>query len=38
MTKLLDLKILGISMFSNDEVIIKFLRAGARGFIIKDGN
>ena len=38
MTKLLDLKILGISIFSNDEVINGFIQAGAKGFIQKGGN
>ncbi len=33
-----DLKILGISMFRNDEVINGFLEAGAKGFIQKGGN
>ncbi len=36
--KLPKLKILGISMFGNDEVINKFFQAGAKGFIQKGGN
>ncbi len=33
-----DIKILGISMFSNEEIINEFLRAGAQGFIQKGGS
>ena len=33
--KLPDLKILGISMFSSNEVVDKFLSVGAKGFIQK---